>query len=433
MTASTATHPVDEAPAPWQLIVGGAQHVAAMYAGVVAPPLIIGAAVGLPPGELSLLISATLFTAGVATLLQTLGVWRLGARLPLVNGVTFAGVAPILSIARQQGPADALPAVYGATLVCGLAVVLAAPFFSRLTRLFPPLVTGTVITLIGVSLLPVAVKWVTRQQPSVGGEGLLLAGVTLVSVVAFTRFLPGFWRRIGLLLGIAAGTLVAWPLGEVDASALAQAPAFGITTPFHFGAPTLDAAAVASMAIVMLVVMAESTADMMALGEIVGRPADSRTVADGLRADGLSTAFATLFGGFACTAFAQNVGLVALTKVYSRYVVAAGGGVLVVLGAFPLAGGIVALVPQPVLGGAGLVLFGSVAVSGIRTLSRESFDSPVSVTIVAASLGIGLIPVALPGFYADFPSPVQTIMDSGISAGTLAAILLNLLFAPRRA
>lgn len=435
MTATVQTaadrHPVDRRPPVPQLLVGGVQHVAAMYAGVVAPPLIIGAAVGLTGGQLSLLISASLFTAGLATLLQTLGVWRFGSRLPLVNGVTFANVAPVMAIVSQHGPRNALGVVYGATLVGAALMVLAAPFFSRLTRFFPPLVTGTVITLIGLSLLPVAIKWISAQADSVQPKGLLLAGITLLAVLAFTRFLSGFWSRIALLLGLLAGTLVAWPLGAVDTSTLRAAPAFGIASPFHFGTPELDVPAIVSMAIVMLVIMAESTADMLALGEIVGRPADRRVLADGLRADGLGTALSTVFGGFACTAFAQNVGLVALTRMVSRYVVAASGLVLVVLGVFPVTGGIVALVPQPVLGGAGLVLFGSVAVSGIRTLTRASFERPANVTIVAAALGAGIIPIAAPDFYAHFPSALQTVLDSGISTGCVVAVVLNLVFGQR--
>ncbi|HET6504936.1 MAG TPA: nucleobase:cation symporter-2 family protein [Amycolatopsis sp.] len=421
-------HPVDRRPRFPQLLAGGVQHVAAMYAGVVAPPLVIGSAVGLTGGELSMLISASLFTAGLATLLQTLGVWRFGARLPLVNGVTFANVAPIMAIARQHGPHATLGLVYGATLVGGALMVLAAPVFSRLTRLFPPLVTGTVITLIGISLFPVAIEWISGQRDTVRPAGLLVAVVTLVAVLAFARFLSGFWSRISLLLGLAVGTLVAWPTGLLDTSSLTTARAFGIATPFHFGAPAFDLPAILSMAIVMLVIMAESTADMLALGEVVGRPTTGRTLADGLRADGLATAVSTVFGGFSCTAFAQNIGLVALTRMVSRYVVAAAGVVLVLLGLFPVAGGIVALVPQPVLGGAGLVLFGSVAVSGIRTLAKVSFDRPVNVTIVAASLGVGLIPLAAPNFYASFPAAVQTVLDSGISAGCVVAVVLNLVF-----
>lgn len=434
MTTTATTlekHPVDRKPPTPQLVIGGVQHVAAMYAGVVAPPLIIGTAVGLSPGQLSLLISASLFTAGLATLLQTLGVWRFGARLPLVNGVTFANVAPVLAIIQQHGPRDALGLVYGATLIGAAFMVLAAPFFSRLTRFFPPVVTGTVITLIGVSLLPVAVKWISNQQDSVTPSGLLLAGITLVAVLAFTRFLSGFWSRIALLLGLVLGTLVAWPLGEVDTSTLREAPAFGVASPFHFGTPAFDIASIVSMLIVMLVTMAESTADMLALGEVVRRPTTQTTLANGLRADGLATAVSTVFGGFACTAFAQNIGLVALTRMVSRYVVAASGAVLVLLGVFPVTGGIIALVPQPVLGGAGLVLFGSVAVSGIRTLTKASFERPANVTIVAAALGVGIIPIAAPNFYAHFPSGLQTVLDSGISTGCVVAVVLNVVFGQR--
>jgi xanthine/uracil permease len=185
------------------------------------------------------------------------------------------------------------------------------------------------------------------------------------------------------------------------------------------------------MLIVMLVTMAESTADMLALGEVVARPTTQTTLANGLRADGLATAVSTIFGGFACTAFAQNIGLVALTRMVSRYVVAASGAVLVLLGVFPVTGGIVALVPQPVLGGAGLVLFGSVAVSGIRTLTKASFERPANVTIVAAALGVGIIPIAAPSFYAHFPSGAQTVLDSGISTGCVVAVVLNLVFGQR--
>lgn len=433
-TTATERHPVDRIPPPLQLVAAGVQHVAAMYAGVVAPPLIIGAAVGLSSTQLTLLISASLLTAGLATLLQTLGVWRFGARLPLVNGVTFASVAPMLAIAEQHGAGDALPVIYGATLVGGVFVVLAAPFFGRLVRFFPPLVTGTVITLIGVSLLPVSVKWIADgkgESAAASPTGLLLAGCTLVIVLACNRFLSGFLTRIALLIGLVAGTLIAWPLGAIDTSTLEQAPAFGVITPFHFGTPQFDIAAIVSIGIVMLVVMTESTADMLALGEIVDRPTGTRTLADGLRADGFATALSTLFGGFACTAFAQNIGLVALTRMVSRYVVACSGVVLVLLGLFPMAGGIVSLVPEPVLGGAGIILFGSVAVSGIRILGEQALASPLNGTIAAAALGIGLIPIAMPDFYENFPAGVQTVMDSGISAGCVAAIVLNLIFGKR--
>nr|WP_316524941.1 nucleobase:cation symporter-2 family protein [Kitasatospora sp. K002] len=415
-----------------KLISTGLQHVAAMYAGVVAPPLIVGAAVGLSPTELALLISASLFTAGLATLLQTLGIWKIGARLPFVNGVSFAGVAPMIAIAKEHSPKDALPVIFGAVIVAGLLCFLAAPYFCKLIRFFPPVVQGTVITLIGVSLLPVAVNWARGGSPGAPGYGSMravgLAAITLVAVVLCNRLLRGFWQQLSLLVGLALGALIAFPLGLADFGAVKDANVFSLPSPFHFGAPLFDAAAIVSMCIVMVVSMTESTADMLALGRIVDREADEPTLAAGLRADGLATALSPVFNGFAASAFAQNIGLVALTRIRSRFVVAAGGGILVLLGLFPVLGSVVSLVPQPVLGGAGIVLFGTVAASGIRTLAEAGMESGSHTILVSVSLGVGIIPIAVPTFYDSFPEAVRTLMHSGISAGCVTAVLLNLLF-----
>ncbi|MFD5081084.1 nucleobase:cation symporter-2 family protein [Kitasatospora sp. NPDC058406] len=425
-------HPVDQLLPPVRLVTTGLQHVAAMYAGVVAPPLIVGAGVGLSPAELALLISASLFTAGLATLLQTLGVRRIGARLPFVNGVSFAGVAPMIAIAKEHGPEDALPVIFGAVIVAGVLCLLAAPYFCKLIRFFPPVVQGTVITLIGVSLLPVAVNWARGGSPDAPGYGSMravgLAALTLAAVVLGNRLLRGFWQQLSLLLGLAAGTLLAFPLGLADFGAVQDARIFALPSPFHFGAPAFDAAAIASLCIVMVVSMTESTADMLALGRIVDREADEKVLAAGLRADGLATALSPVFNGFAASAFAQNIGLVALTRIRSRFVVATGGGILVLLGLFPVLGSVVSVVPQPVLGGAGIVLFGTVAASGIRTLAEAGLDSGANTVLVSVSLGVGIVPIAAPTFYDAFPEAVRTLLHSGISAGCVAAVLLNLLF-----
>ncbi|MEV6976106.1 nucleobase:cation symporter-2 family protein [Kitasatospora sp. NPDC093806] len=429
---STAVHPVDQLLPPVRLLTSGLQHVAAMYAGVVAPPLIVGAGVGLSPAELALLISASLFTAGLATLLQTVGVWRIGARLPFVNGVSFAGVAPMIAIAKEHGPEDALPVIFGAVIVAGSLCLFAAPYFCKLIRFFPPVVQGTVITLIGVSLLPVAVNWARGGSPGAPGYGSAravgLAALTLGAVVLGNRLLRGFWQQLSLLVGLAVGTLAAFPLGLADFGAVREARIFALPSPFHFGTPVFDAAAIASLCIVMVVSMTESTADMLALGRIVDREADEKTLAAGLRADGLATAVSPVFNGFAASAFAQNIGLVALTGIRSRYVVATGGGLLVLLGLFPVLGAVVSLVPQPVLGGAGIVLFGTVAASGIRTLAEAGLESGGNTLLVSVSLGVGIVPIAAPTFYDAFPEAARTLLHSGISAGCVAAVLLNLLF-----
>jgi xanthine permease len=431
--AGHTKHPVDEKLPPLKMATTGLQHVAAMYAGVVAPPLIVGAAIGLSPKDLTFLTGACLFTAGLATFLQTLGFWKIGARLPFVNGVTFAGVAPMLAVvASTKDKDDALPLIFGAVIVAGVIGFIAAPFFSKMVRFFPPVVTGTVITLIGVSLMPVAFGWAQGPNPAGSDFGspknLSLAGITLLIVLLLRRFTTGFVKQIAVLLGLVLGTLIAIPFGVTDFGPVGDASIVGFPTPFHFGAPQFAAAAIVSMLVVMVVSMTESTADMLALGEIVDRPADEKTIAAGLRADTLGTAISPLFNGFMCSAFAQNIGLVAMTKIRSRFVVAVGGGFLVLMGLCPMAASLIAVVPRPVLGGAGVVLFGSVAASGIQTLVKAGMEKDNNVLIVAVSLAVGLIPIAEPEFYHAFPDNAKIILDSGISTGCVAAVILNILF-----
>ncbi|CAM5648740.1 Purine permease OS=Streptomyces tendae OX=1932 GN=GUR47_30820 PE=3 SV=1 [Streptomyces tendae] len=380
-----ADHPVDEKLPPLKMATTGLQHVAAMYAGVVAPPLIVGAAIGLSATELTFLTGACLFTAGLATFLQTLGIWKIGARLPFVNGVTFAGVAPMTAVvASTDDKSDALPIIFGAVIVAGLLGFIAAPFFSKAIRFFPPVVTGTVITLIGISLLPVAFGWAQGPSPTADDYGsstnLGLAAITLVIVLLLRRFTRGFVKQIAVLLGLIAGTLVAIPFGVTDFGPVADADVVGFPTPFHFGAPQFQIAAIVSMCVVMVVSMTESTADMLALGEIVDRPADEKTIAAGLRADTLGSALSPVFNGFMCSAFAQNIGLVAMTKIRSRYVVAVGGGFLVLMGLCPMAASLIAVVPRPVLGGAGAACSRPFSVSGtsVSPVRRPERDHSVS-------------------------------------------------------
>jgi xanthine permease len=427
------THPVDEVLKPVPMLVYGLQHVMSMYAGVVAVPFIVGSALGLSFADLSYLLAATLLVSGLATLIQTLGVPWVGARLPIVQGTSFAAVASMLSVGKAAGGGlDGMRAIFGAILVAGLLGFVLSGLFSRLLRFFPPVVTGSVITVIGISLLPVAMNW------AAGGVGaddfgsisnVALAAITLGIILAIYRFLPGFFSRIAIIVGLVAGAVVAALMGKLDFSKVSQAQGFAISTPFHFGVPTFQVAAIVSMVIVMLVIMTETTADLLAIGVVVGRPADQKTVGNGLRADCLSTAVSGgLLNGFPVSAFAQNVGLVALTGIRSRFVVAVSGIILLVLGLFPKVGAVVAALPLPVLGGAGLALFGTVAASGIRSLSAVRYDGNSNLVIVALAIAAGLVPIAVPTFYHAFPDWFQTIFDSGISASAVVAVSLNIVF-----
>ncbi|MYW30103.1 nucleobase:cation symporter-2 family protein [Streptomyces sp. SID2119] len=429
----TAVHPCDEKLPPARLVPAALQHIAAMYAGVVTPPLIIGQAVGLDTAGMTRLIAASLLIAGLATIVQTIGIGAFaGNRLPFVNAASSAGIAPMLAIAETSAPGHQLPAIYGAVLVAGVFCLTVGPFFGRLLRFFPPLVTGVVITLIGVTLMPVPVAWAQGGDATAADFGamkyLALAAFTLVVILLVQRFGRGFLKQVALLFGMFVGTLAAIPFGLADFSALKSAPLAALPTPFAFGAPEFHPAAILSLCIVMLVLMTESSAGMLALGEICDRRTDGRTITRGLRTDGIATLLGPVFGGFPTSAFAQNVGVVSLTRVRSRYVVAAAGGALLVLGAFPVLGAVVSLVPMPVLGGAGIVLFGSIAVSGIRTLSEAGLDDSSNIILVAVALGAGIIPLAAPTFYAGFPAWAQTVLGSGISAGALVAVVLNLFF-----
>ncbi|MFE2041884.1 nucleobase:cation symporter-2 family protein [Streptomyces sp. NPDC059477] len=428
MTKTALIHPVDEVPPIRQLAAFGLQHVLAMYAGAVAVPLIVGGAMNLPPADLAYLITADLLVCGIATLIQCVGFWRFGVRLPIMQGCTFAAVSPMVLIGTTGG---GLPAIYGSVIVAGLAIMLLAPLFGRLLRFFPPLVTGTVILIIGVSLLPVAGNW------AAGGAGaedfgepknLALAAFVLAVVLGVQRFAPVFLSRIAVLIGIAVGLVVAVPFGFTDFGGVGDADWLGISTPFHFGAPTFEVSAIVSMLIVALVCMTETTGDFIAVGEMTGRKVEPRALADGLRADGLSTVLGGVFNTFPYTAYAQNVGLVGMTRVRSRWVVAAAGGILVLLGLLPKLGAVVAAIPAAVLGGAGLVMFGTVAASGLRTLAEVDFQGNHNLTVVAVSVAMGVLPVGVPTIYDAFPDWFQTIMHSGISAGCLSAIVLNLVF-----
>lgn len=421
-------HPVDEVLPYGKMFACGLQHVMAMYAGCVAVPLIIANALGLSKDQLIYLINADLFTVGIATIIQSFGFLNMGVKLPVVQGVSFAAVTPMIMVGKMHG----IQGIFGSIIVAGLITYLISPYFSRLLRYFPPVVTGTIITIIGVSLLPVAVRWAGGGVPGAPGfasvPNIAMAFTVLVLTVIFYRCLPGFWSSIAVLLGLVSGTAIAFALGFTDFSKVATSAWFGLTTPFAFGMPTFDIMAILTIVLAMLVIMTETTGDMIAVGEMVGRPVEQEDVVRGLRADGFATMLGGVMNTFPYSAFAQNVGLVGLTGVKSRFVVVTAGVILVVLGLFPKAAAVVAAIPTPVLGGAGIAMFGMVAASGIRALGKVNFEGNQNAMIVAVSMGVGLIPLAVPTFYHAFPAWAQLFLHSGITIGSIIAVGLNFCF-----
>ncbi|KAB2734724.1 nucleobase:cation symporter-2 family protein [Brucella anthropi] len=431
--ADTLSRPEDEKLSVAANLAYGFQHVLTMYGGIVAVPLIIGQAAGLSPTEIGLLITASLFAGGVATVLQTVGIPFFGCQLPLVQGVSFSGVATMVAIVTSSQTGEAgLQVVLGAVIAAAVIGLIITPIFSRITRFFPPLVTGIVITTIGLTLMPVAARWAIggdSNSPEFGSMANIgLAGLTLVIVLILSKMGNATISRLSILLAMVIGTFIAWALGMTDFSRVSEGSMVALPEIFHFGMPVFSLAATLSMFIVIMVTLVETSADILAVGEILGTKVDSRRLANGLRADMLSSILSPVVGSFTQSAFAQNVGLVAVTGVKSRYVVATGGLILITLGLLPVMGRVIACVPPAVLGGAGIVLFGTVAASGIRTLAKVDYENNINLIIVATSIGFGMIPIAAPQFYHNFPTWFETIFHSGISSAALMAIALNLMF-----
>ncbi|WP_431271300.1 nucleobase:cation symporter-2 family protein [Dankookia sp. P2] len=418
-------------PAP-KLLALALQHVLVMYAGAVAVPLIIGRAARLPPDQVALLVNADLFACGIATLIQSLGIGPFGIRLPVMMGVTFAAVGPMVAMAAN--PDLGLLGIFGSVIAAGIVTMLIAPFVSRLLPLFPSVVTGTIILMIGISLMRVGVNWAAgAPAPTAPGYGdplhLGMAAGVLVLILLVTKYARGFLANIAVLLGIVAGCAVAWAIGRMGFAKVAAAPWFDVVMPFAFGMPRFDLVAIVTMSIVMVVVMIESSGMFLALGEMTGRRVDQAALTRGLRTDGIGTLIGGIFNTFPYTSYSQNVGLVRVTGVRSRYVTAVGGGVMLAMGLVPKLGALVESVPLFVLGGAGIVMFGMVAATGVRILSGVDYQgNRNNLYIVAISIGFGLIPLVAPQFFKAMPHALAPLLESGILLSALMAVVLNLYF-----
>ena len=428
MTTTPSVHPVDEVLPYGQMFAVGLQHVLVMYAGAIAVPLIVGGALRLPKDQIAFLINADLFACGIATLIQCIGFWRFGIRLPVVMGVTFAAVGPLVAMVASGVDING---IFGAVITAGVFTVLVAPFASRLVRYFPPLVTGTIISVIGITLLRIGINW---AGGGVGAKNfgdpinLALVALVLATILVINKLFTGFIANIAVLLGLIVGFAVAMAVGMVDFAGVRDADWVALIYPFRFGTPRFELGAILSLCIVMIVVMVESTGMFLALGEICGKKIGPPEIARGLAADGLGTIIGGVFNTFPYTSFSQNVGLVGVTGVRSRWVVAVAGGILIALGLLPKLGTIVASIPQPVLGGAGLVMFGMVAATGIRILARVDYGLRHNLLIIAISIAVGMIPLVAPTFFAQVPKWLAPLVHSGITLAAISAMLLNALF-----
>ena len=481
-------HPVDERLPSGKLAALGLQHVLVMYAGAVAVPLIVGRALKLSPEQVAMLISADLFCCGLVTLIQSLGATQwFGIKLPVMMGVTFASVAPMIAMANSNPGVAGAGLIFGSIIGAGVVSILIAPIVSRMLRFFPPVVTGTIIAVIGISLMRVGINWIfgnpfgltapsivnpehakwladigtmanAAVTPATGAsapaaavvpaipKGLALVGtvpnpkyaqlshigiatLVLVSILLIAKYAKGFVANISVLLGIIVGGVVATAAGLMTFEKVGKAGWFDLVLPFEIATPVFDPILILTMSLVMIVVMIESTGMFLALGDLTGKKVDQKMLTAGLRTDGLGTLIGGIFNTFPYTSFSQNVGLVGVTGVKSRFVCVAGGVILIVLGLLPKMAALVESLPTFVLGGAGLVMFGMVAATGIRILSNVDYTSNRNnLFIVAISIGIGMIPLIAPNFKQWMPHNLHPLIESGILLASISAVLLNLYF-----
>jgi len=431
MTMSSTVHPVDEKLPAVRLVPLALQHVLVMYAGAVAVPLIIGRALKLSPEDVAFLISADLFACGLATLVQSFGFPGVGIRLPVMMGVTFASVGPMLAMAAA--PDVGLLGIYGSVIAAGVFGIVVAPFVSRLLPLFPAVVTGTIILVIGISLMRVGINWAAGGLPSMPQYGALnglgVALFVLLIILGLIKWGKGFVANVAVLLGIVAGSILASALGMMHFDKVVTAKWVDIVMPFHFGVPQFHLIPIVTMCIVMIVVMIESLGMFLALGEITGKKIDQDALTRGLRADGVGTLLGGIFNTFPYTSFSQNVGLVGVTGVRSRWVTVCGGIIMLILGLLPKMSALVEAVPQVVLGGAGLVMFGMVAATGARILTNVDFKTNnKNLFVVAISIGFGMIPLVAPTFFKAMPEALKPLLDSGILLAALVSVILNAFF-----
>ncbi|MGG3801004.1 nucleobase:cation symporter-2 family protein [Metabacillus fastidiosus] len=405
----------------------GFQHVLAMYAGAILVPIIVGGALGFNSAQLTYLVAIDIFMCGVATFFQ---VWKnryFGLGLPVVLGCTFTAVLPMIDIGTHYG----VSAIYGAVLVSGIFVMIIAPFFSHLVKFFPPVVTGSVVTIIGVTLIPVAMNNMAGGQgaPDFGStDNLILSFTVLVLIIILNRFAKGFIRSISILIGILTGTVIAAFMGKVNFQAVHDASWLAIGKPFYFGTPTFEIAPIITMIIVAVVSMVESTGVFFALSDICGKKLTREDLVRGYRSEGLAYTLGAIFNAFPYTTFSQNVGLVQMSGVRKNKIIYIMVAMLICLGLIPKIAAAATVIPTAVLGGAMLAMFGTVMAYGIKMLAKVDFSSEQNLFIVACSVGLGLGVTVVPDMFKVLPAELKILTNSGIVAGSLAAIALNVLF-----
>lgn len=422
-TQEQMLYQIDDKPPLGVSIVLALQHILAAFAGIIAVPLVVAGALKLSVEETSMMVSASIFVAGVTTVLQSKGLGPIGSRVSGMMGTDFTFANPAISVGSRFGIAG----IVGATIAGSLVEIVLSRFIKPLMKFFPPLITGTVVALIGIILLPVSMDWAAggsgaKDYGSV--ENISIAFVMMVFTLLLNHYGKGLWSTASVFIGIIFGYILCVFLGKVDLSAVSDAAWFAFPKIFNYGV-TFDFSAILSFVPAYVVSLIGTVGIMMAIGEASDTKMSSERAANGVLADGVGSMIAGIFGAGPNTAFSQNVGLITLTKVASRHVMVVAGLILAILSVFPKLSALISIMPQPVLGGVGVIMFGLVAAQGIKTFATVKIgDRELLIISVAFALGIGV--TVRPELLAGLPTPIQMVLSSGISTGTLAALVLNI-------
>ena len=414
---------VDDNPSLVKKVLFGIQHIFAAFGGIIVVPLVIAGALGFDAKTTTTLISATILASGLATIIQAKGVGKVGSRVACIMGTDFTFVSPSISVGSVLG----LPGIIGATILGAFLEIILSFFIKPLMKFFPPLVTGTVVCLIGLTLLPVAIDWAAGGSGAADYGDLKNIGVAafvLVVTLILNRSKKGIISSASILIGMVIGYIVCIPLGMVDFNEVKEASWISIPRIFEYGV-TFDFKALIAFLPAYFVTTIETVGCLKAVGESSNIEMKEEQIGAGVLADGVGSIIGGIVGSFPNTSFSQNVGVISLTKVASKYVAVMAGIILVTLGFLPKIAALVTQIPQPVLGGVGIVMFGTVAATGIKTLSKVKLTER-NLLIIAISIGLGLGVTFRPDFIAKLPESIKMVFSSGISLGTIAALVLNL-------
>lgn len=404
-----------------QAMILGLQHLLAMYSGSILVPMMIGKALGYNSEQLTYLVATDIFMCGLATFLQLQLHKHFGVGLPVVLGVAFQSVAPLSIIGQSHGSG----AMFGALIVSGIFVVLISGVFSKIARFFPAIVTGSVITTIGLTLIPVAVGNMGGNTSNPTPQSLALSLITVFIILLVNIFAKGFLKSISILIGLVVGTVIATMMGLVNFAPIGAAPLLHVPTAFYFGAPTFEVTSILMMCIIAMVSMVESTGVYLALSEITNDPIDETRLRNGYRAEGVAVLLGGIFNTFPYTGFSQNVGLVKMSGIKTRLPIYYAAGFLVLLGLLPKFGALAQIIPDPVIGGAMIVLFGFVSLQGMQMLAKVDFannDHNFLIAAVSIAIGVGFNNSNL---FNSFPTELRMFFSNGIVMASLLAVILN--------